>query len=102
MVLGFRDEAVLGATHTLATAQGAGGEVAKDKDQDNICEDVYFIPRVGGLLLHLDYDLVERGQRWKRQHCCLNQSRSACGDVLVSCLMIRWKLDSYSDEIRGK
>ena len=37
--------------HTLAAAQGAGGEAAEDKDQDIICEDVYFIPLVGGLLL---------------------------------------------------
>jgi hypothetical protein len=54
MVLGFGDEAVLGATHTLVVAQGVGGEVAEDKDQDFICEDVYFIPLVGGLFLHLD------------------------------------------------
>ena len=40
--------------HTLAAAQGAGGEAAEDKDQDIIYEDVYFIPLVGGLLLHLD------------------------------------------------
>ena len=53
MLLRFRDEAVLGATHTLAAAQGASGEVTKDKDQDIIYEDVYFIPLVGGLLLHL-------------------------------------------------
>ena len=32
MVLGFGDEAVPGATHTLVAAQGAGGEVAEDKD----------------------------------------------------------------------
>ena len=36
MVLGFRDEAVPGATHTLAATQGAGGEVAEEKDQDFI------------------------------------------------------------------
>ena len=53
MVLRFRDEMVLGATHTLAAAQGAGGEVAEDKDQDIVYEDVCFIPLVGGLLLHL-------------------------------------------------
>ena len=34
MVLGFRDEAVPGATHTLVAAQGAGGEAVEDKDQD--------------------------------------------------------------------
>ena len=76
--------------------------MAKDEDQDMVCEDGHFIPLVGGLLLHLDEDLVERGQRWKQQHCHLNQSRSTYGDVLVSSLMIRWKLDSYSDEIRGE
>jgi hypothetical protein len=53
MVLKFRDEAVPGATHTLTVARGTGSEVAKDKDQDFICEDVYFVPLVGGLL-HLD------------------------------------------------
>ena len=31
-VLRFKDEAVLGATHTLAAAQGMGGEAAEDKD----------------------------------------------------------------------
>ena len=30
MVLGFRDETVLGATHTLATTQVAGGEAVED------------------------------------------------------------------------
>ena len=54
MILGFRDEAVPGVTHTLAAAQGAGSEVVEDKDQDFVYEDVYFIPLVGGLLLHLD------------------------------------------------
>jgi hypothetical protein len=54
MVLEFRDEAVPRATHTLADAQGVGSEAAKDKDQDIIYEDVYFIPHVGDLLLHLD------------------------------------------------
>jgi hypothetical protein len=29
MVLGFRDEAVPGATHTLAAAQGVGGEATR-------------------------------------------------------------------------
>ena len=52
-VLGFGDEAVPGATHTLAAAQGAVGEAAEDKDQDIVYEDVYFVP-LGGLLLHLD------------------------------------------------
>ena len=54
MVLGFRDEAVLGATRTLTAAQGAGNEAAEDKDQAIIYEDVYFIPLAGGILLHLD------------------------------------------------
>ena len=40
--------------HTLAAAQGASGEVVEDKDQDIVYDDVYFIPPVGGLLLHLD------------------------------------------------
>ena len=53
-MLEFRDELVPGAAHTLAATQGAGDEVAEDKDQDIICEDVYFIPLFGGLLLHLD------------------------------------------------
>jgi len=53
MVLGFGDEAVPGATHTLAVAQGADDEAAEDKDQDIVYEDVYSIPLVGGLL-HLD------------------------------------------------
>ena len=79
-----------------------GGKVVEDKDQDFVCQDVYFIPLIGCLLLHLDYDVVEQSQRWKRQRYHLNQSRKACGDVLVSSLMIRWKLDSYSDEIRGE
>ena len=41
-------------THTLAATQGAGSEEAKDKDQDIVYDDVYFIPPVGGLLLYLD------------------------------------------------
>jgi hypothetical protein len=53
-VLGFRDEVVPGLTHTLVAAQGVGGETAEDKDHDIIYEDVYFVPLVGGLLLHLD------------------------------------------------
>ena len=53
-MLRFGDEAVLGATHTLVAAQGVDGEVAKDKDQDFVCQDVYFIPLIGDLLLHLD------------------------------------------------
>jgi hypothetical protein len=52
-VLGFGDEAVLGATHTRAAAQVAGCEAAKGKDQGIVYEDVYLVPLVGGLL-HLD------------------------------------------------
>ena len=54
MVLGFRDEVVPGATHTLAATQGVGDEVAEDKDQYFIYQDIYFVPLIGGLLLHLD------------------------------------------------
>ena len=50
MILGFGDEVVLGATHTLVATQS---EAAEDKDQDIVYENVYFIPLVGGLLLHL-------------------------------------------------
>jgi hypothetical protein len=39
--------------HTLATAQGASGEMTEDKFQDIVYEGVYFVPLVGGLL-HLD------------------------------------------------
>ena len=61
MVLGFGDEVVLGATHTLVAAQGVGGEAVEDKDQDMVCKDGHFVPLVGGLL-HLDKDLVEWGR----------------------------------------
>ena len=54
---------VLGAVNTLAAAQGASGEAVDNEDQDMVCEDGHFIPLVGGLLLHLDEDLVEQGQR---------------------------------------
>ena len=54
MVLRFGDEVVPGATHTLVATKDADDEVAEDKYQDFIYEDVYFIPLVGGLLLHLD------------------------------------------------
>ena len=39
MVLGSRDEAILGATNTLAAAQGAGSEAVEDEDQDMVYED---------------------------------------------------------------
>ena len=41
-------------THTLVATEGADDEAAENKDQDIIYEDVYFVPLVGGLLLHLD------------------------------------------------
>jgi hypothetical protein len=63
-----------------------------------VYEDGHFIPLVGGLLLHLDEDLVEQGRRWKWWRYRLNQRRSDCRDVFVSSLIIRWKLHSYSDE----
>ena len=50
---------VSGAVGTLAAVQGASSEVAEDEDQDMVCEDGHFVPLVGGLLLHLDEDLVE-------------------------------------------
>ena len=53
MVLGFRDEAVLGATDTLAATQGVGGEALEDEDEDMVYEDGHLVPLVGGLLLHL-------------------------------------------------
>jgi len=36
-----------------------GDEAAEDEDQDMVCEDIYFVPLVGDLHLHLDEDLVE-------------------------------------------
>ena len=97
-ILRSEDEAIPGAIDTLAATQGASGEVAKDENLDMVYEDGHFISLVGGLLLHLDEDLVERGRRWKRQRYRLNQRMSDCGDVIVSSLIIRWKLHSYSDE----
>jgi hypothetical protein len=55
MVLRFRHEAVLGATDTLVAAQGAGGEVLEDEDEDMVYEDGHLVPLVGGLLLHLKF-----------------------------------------------
>jgi hypothetical protein len=57
-VLGVRYEVVPRATDTLVAAQGVGGEVVKDEDQDMVCEDGHSIPLVGDLL-HLDNDLLE-------------------------------------------
>ena len=36
MVLESRDEAIPGATDTLAAAQGVSGEVVEDEDQDMV------------------------------------------------------------------
>ena len=84
MVLESQDEAILGATDTLVIAQGAGGEVAEDEDQDMVYDDGHFVTLVGGLLLHLNEDLVEQGRRWKRQRCRLNQRRSDYEYVFMS------------------
>ena len=46
-------------TDTLVAAQGAGGEAAEEEDQEMVYEDGRFVPLIGGLLLHLDEDLVE-------------------------------------------
>jgi hypothetical protein len=51
MVLGFQDEVVLGATDTLAVAQGTCGKVAEDEDKDMVYENGHFVPLVGGLLV---------------------------------------------------
>jgi hypothetical protein len=39
VILRLRDEAVLGATNTLEAAQGTGGEVLEDEDEDMVYED---------------------------------------------------------------
>ena len=36
MILGSRDEAILGATDTLVATQGVGGAAAEDEDQDMV------------------------------------------------------------------
>jgi hypothetical protein len=46
-VLESRDEAILGATDTLAAAQGVGIEAAEDEDQDMVCEEGHLVPLVG-------------------------------------------------------
>ena len=56
-VLGVLDEVVLGATDTLAAAQGAGGEEAEDEDQDMVYEDAHCFHLVRDLL-YLDKDLL--------------------------------------------
>ena len=53
MVLGFRDDAVLGATDTLVDAQGVSSEALEDEDEDMVYENGHFAPLVWGLLLHL-------------------------------------------------
>jgi hypothetical protein len=57
LVLGVRDEVVLGVADTLIAAQGAGGEPAEDEDQDMVYEDAHSLYLVGDLL-HLDKDLL--------------------------------------------
>jgi hypothetical protein len=37
LVLGVRDEVVLGAADTLTVAQGAGNKAAEDEDEDMVC-----------------------------------------------------------------
>ena len=98
MVLKSRDEAILGAIDALEATKGVEGEVTEDEDQDMVYEDGHFISLVGGLFLHLDEDLVERGRRWKWWCCCLNPRRSDRRDVFMSSFIIIWKLHSYSDE----
>jgi hypothetical protein len=66
MVLRSQDEAALGATDTCSCIR-SGGEAAEDEDEDIVCEDGHFVPLIRGLLLHIDEDLVEWGQRWKWQ-----------------------------------
>ena len=46
LVLGVWDKVVLGATNTLAAAQGVGSEVVEDDDQDMVCEDAHVTPSV--------------------------------------------------------
>ena len=50
MVVVVLDEAVPGATNTFAAKEGAGREVAKDLDNDIVCEAGQCVPLVGGLL----------------------------------------------------
>jgi hypothetical protein len=68
-VLDVRDEVVLGAVDTLAAAQGAVGEAAKDEDQDIFCEDAHSIHLIGDLL-HLDKDLLERHTHTNQMEAC--------------------------------
>jgi hypothetical protein len=48
---------------TLVAAQRVGDEATEDEDQDMVYEYGHFVPLVGGLLLLLDEDLVQRGRR---------------------------------------
>ena len=52
-MIGVGDDEILGATNTLATAQGLGGEVAEDAGKHIVLEVVHCVPHVGGLL-HLE------------------------------------------------
>ena len=58
MVVGVRDEVFLGAIDTFAAEQGAGGEAAKDLQNDILCEAGQCVPLVGGLLhfVSVQYD----------------------------------------------
>ena len=71
MVLGVRDEAVLGVADTFVAAQGASSEAVKDEDQGMVYEDGHSIALVGDLL-YLDKDLLEWSRRWKQRCYCLN------------------------------
>jgi hypothetical protein len=68
-VLGVRDDVVLGATDTLAAAQGAGGEAAEDEDQDMVYVDAHSLHLVGDLL-HLDKDLLEWQTHTNQMEAC--------------------------------
>ena len=69
MILGSRDEAILGVTDTLAAALGADGKVAKDEDQHMVCEDAHSLHLVGDLL-HLDKDLLEQQTHTNQMEAC--------------------------------
>ena len=60
---------VLGATNTLAAAQGADGEAAEDEDQDMVCEDAHSLYLIGDLL-HLDKDLLEWQTHINQMEAC--------------------------------
>ena len=58
MVVGVRDDVLLGATNTFAVEQGAGGEAKEDLKNDILHEAGQCIPLVGGLLhfISVQYD----------------------------------------------